>query len=80
MAQVTIYLPPMVEKRVRAGARRAKKSLSAYIAARLDDERNEAGWPKGYVAMVQSWQNDPLDLANPEDEPADVSEFAKAFP
>jgi hypothetical protein len=80
MAQVTIYLPPSVEKKARAGARRAKKSLSAYIASRLDDEQTESGWPKGYVAMVQSWRDDPLDLENPKDEPVDVAEFAKAFP
>ena len=35
MAQVTIYLPPEVEERARREAKRQKKSLSAYIAARL---------------------------------------------
>ncbi len=32
MAQLTIYLPDEIEKKVRLEARRAKKSVSAYIA------------------------------------------------
>lgn len=32
MAQLTIYLPDEVEKKVRTDARRAKKSVSAYLA------------------------------------------------
>lgn len=35
MAQVTIYLPPEVERLARREAKRLKKSLSAYIASRL---------------------------------------------
>lgn len=38
MAQVTIYLPPEVERRARREAKRLKKSLSAYIASRLTSD------------------------------------------
>ena len=79
MSQITIYLPPTVEKKVRAQARRAKQSLSAYIARQLSEPRDEGGWPKGYVAMVRSWQEDPLELKEPADEVADFSMIAMAF-
>ncbi len=78
MAQLTIYLPLKLEAKVRAGARRAKKSLSAYIAERLD-ERSAEGWPKGYEAMVRGWQADPMELEDPEDEAATFSDVKKAF-
>lgn len=36
MSQITIYLSAEVEKRARSDARRAKKSLSAYIATLVE--------------------------------------------
>ena len=81
MAQITIYLPPKLEKKVRVGARRARKSLSAYIAERLGEEPKDLlGWPKGYVEMIRNWANEPrLDLKEEEDLPPDFREAAKAF-
>ena len=58
MAQLTIYLPDAVEKKVRADARRAKKSVSAYLAdlathrdAHADDER-----ARRLSALYGSWE------------------------
>lgn len=58
MAQLTIYLPDDVEKKVRSDARRAKKSVSAYLAslatrgeARSDDER-----VRTLNALFGSWE------------------------
>lgn len=79
MAQVTIYLPADVEKAARASARRERKSLSAFIAGKLAPNPTAGGWPAGYVEMVRSWREDPLDLRNPDDEPLDGSEFDEAF-
>ncbi len=81
MAQVTIYLPPQLEKKVRASARRARKSLSAYIAARLDEEQKDGlGWPKGYVEMLLTWANvEALHLKEDPDPVPDFRDAAKAF-
>lgn len=40
MAQLTLYLPDDVAERLRAEARRAKKSLSAFVVERLSPERS----------------------------------------
>ena len=54
MAQVTIYLPDQVEKKVRQEARRAHKSLSAYIT-----ELAGRGWAKGEAVALY---NEALEL------------------
>jgi hypothetical protein len=61
MAQVTIYLPKEVEKELRAGAKRAKKSLSAYIvdlAMERQHPRKKKGWPKELLDLFGSWEGD----------------------
>jgi hypothetical protein len=61
MAQVTIYLPKDVEKELRAGARRAKKSLSAYIvelATARQGPKRKKGWPKELLDLYGSWEGD----------------------
>ncbi|HEX4621813.1 MAG TPA: hypothetical protein VH208_09630 [Myxococcaceae bacterium] len=57
MAQVTIYLPDPVAREVKAAARRARKSLSAYVTERLKprSERRPA-WPKDFVAVLGTWE------------------------
>lgn len=67
MAQVTIYLPDQVEKKVRQEARRAHKSLSAYLtelaAGRVP---NRSQWPRGFSELYGSWEGD---LTPPADTP-----------
>ena len=73
MAQLTIYLPDDVEKKVRQDARRAKKSVSAFIAdlatskkARLTD----AAWARQVAKIYGSWLGDFPELEDPPpDEP-----------
>jgi hypothetical protein len=58
MAQLTIYLPDEVEKRVRRDARRAKKSVSAYIAdlaTSREGRLTEAAWAKEVARLYGSW-------------------------
>ena len=59
MAQLTIYLPDDVEKLVRKEARRAKKSVSAYLAE-LATQRVRAAdeWHAQLDALWGSWEGD----------------------
>lgn len=55
MAQVTIYLPESVEKAVRREAKRARKSVSAYIADLARAQVAQARWPDHFEDLYGSW-------------------------
>lgn len=56
MAQLTFYLPESVEKELRRAAKRAKKSLSAYLAELAGTKLAPQAWPKSFVATFGGWQ------------------------
>ena len=58
MAQVTIYLPDAVARDVRARAKRAGLSLSAYMTALASRERRPQteAWPKDFLKLLGSWE------------------------
>lgn len=58
MAQVTIYLPDDVARDVRARAKRAGMSLSAYITALASREKRTPAeeWPKDFLKLLGSWE------------------------
>lgn len=58
MAQVTIYLPEPVERAVRREARRAKKSVSAYLADLARAKVAQPRWPAGFERLFGSWHGD----------------------
>lgn len=64
MGQLTIYLPEATEKAVKAAARRAKKTVSAYLAD-LAVSKAPAQWPKGYGKVLGSWVGRFPDLDDP---------------
>lgn len=68
MGQLTIYLPDATEKQVKAAARRAKKTVSAYIAELAVRKEAREGWPKGYERVFGSWEGEAPDI---EDAPPD---------
>lgn len=72
MAQLTIYLPDAVEKKVRADARRAKKSVSAYLAD-LASKKEAGAWRKTLLALGGSWEGDFPDLDDAPPEPVDFT-------
>lgn len=58
MANLTIYLPDDVEKKVRQDARRAKKSVSAFIAdlaTKKDTRLTDAAWAREVAKLYGSW-------------------------
>ena len=56
MGQLTIYLPDATEKSVKAAARRAKKTVSAYVADLAGKKPPPARWPKGYAKVLGTWE------------------------
>ena len=54
MSQLTIYLPEAVLRKLRAGARRAKKSVSAYVTDLLERRDRPAEWPETFRALYGS--------------------------
>ena len=61
MSQVTIYLPDDVERELRAAARKAGKSFSAYITERATRRKKPAkgkGWPRDFLATFGSWEGE----------------------
>lgn len=74
MAQLTIYLPDVVEKKVRADARRAKKSVSAYItelATKKERAGGDAAWRKALLGLAGSWTGAFPDIDDAPPEPVD---------
>lgn len=73
MAQLTIYLPDEVEKKVRLEARRAKKSVSAFIAdlaTRKENRVSDAAWAREVAKLYGSWVGPFPELEDPPpDEP-----------
>lgn len=54
MAQVTLYLPEAVEKQLRIRARRARKSLSAYVVELVSRELRPERRPPGFADLYGS--------------------------
>ena len=73
MAQLTIYLPDDVEKKVRREARRAKKSVSAFIAdlaTKKEGRQSDAAWARQVSRIYGSWVGDFPEIEDPPpDEP-----------
>ncbi len=75
MAQLTIYLHDEVEKKVRLEARRAKKSVSAFITELATKNKKEgrpsnAGWARQVAKLYGSWVGPFPDIEDPPpDEP-----------
>jgi hypothetical protein len=70
VAQVTIYLPEEIIAEVRLRARKAQKSLSAFIGEVLARETMQEQWPRPFVELISTPGGD---LAEPEDPlPEDV--------
>ncbi len=59
MSQVTIYLPDDVERELRAAARKAGKSFSAYITELATRKKRAVrGWPKAFLATFGAWEGE----------------------
>jgi hypothetical protein len=68
MSLLTIYLPEEVLKRLRADARRRKKSLSAYVVELLVGRQERSEWPAGFAELYGSTEGSlpAIDDVSPE--------------
>jgi hypothetical protein len=64
MAQITLYVPDHLAERIRREARRAGKSLSAYMVDLVAGRTHASGWPAGFARLYGS-----CDLGEIEDAP-----------
>ena len=66
MAQVTLYLPDDVARLIRKEAKKARKSVSAFMADLARRKLSPDRWPEGFEALCGSWQGE---FPEPEDLP-----------
>lgn len=72
VAQVTIYLPESVEKAVRREAKRARKSVSAYIADLARAQVSQSTWPDEFGRLYGSWHGKFPDVVDRRAEPVEL--------
>ncbi len=79
MGQLTIYLPKDVEEKTRRGAKRVRKSVSAYIASLVgaETEKDANGWPVGFEKLFGSAQGTGVEA--PPDPPRTIGPRCCAF-
>jgi hypothetical protein len=66
VAQITIYVPDTVARKLRRDARKAKKSLSSYLTDLAAGESRSRTWPRWFFELEGSCRGS---LAIPEDPP-----------
>lgn len=71
VAQITFYVPDEVARRLRREAKRAGKSLSAYLTEVVTDERTSRAFPEGFLELEGSCRGT---LQRPDDPPPEELE------
>lgn len=66
MAQITIYVPEDVAKRLKAEARRTRRSVSAVVVGLVQGRDHRGKWPDGFAELYGSCHGE---LADVEDAP-----------
>jgi predicted CopG family antitoxin len=69
VAQVTIYVPDDVARRLRRDARRARKSVSAYIVDLIQQRERHGDWPSDFARLFGSCDLPAVDDEPPEETP-----------
>lgn len=83
MGQLTIYLPDDLEKNVRRNARRARKTVSAYIAslAKHEEPKDKNGYPIGFWDAFAGGCPGLKEAIPPRDQtPPEIPVFASTIP
>ena len=65
MAQITLYLPDAIAIRIKQEAKKAHKSLSAYVTELASKRVAPSGWPVRFSRLYGSWRGEFPDLADP---------------
>ncbi len=72
MAQVTIYMPDPVERAVRRAAKRARKSVSAFLTDLARAHVRPTAWPPGWADLYGSWVGELPPVEDDAPEPVDA--------
>jgi hypothetical protein len=64
MAQLTIYLDPETEKRVKKAAKASKESVSRWARRCLSQAAKPDAWPEGHFEILGSLAESPLQETN----------------
>ena len=59
MAQLSLYLRDETMRSLRADAKKAKTSVSKYVAGLVEQQGSQNGWPKGYWDSIYGALDDP---------------------
>jgi metal-responsive CopG/Arc/MetJ family transcriptional regulator len=71
MAQLTIYIPEELERKIRERAEREGKSLSAFIADLTREAVAPDAWSEAFLELYGSWEGD---FPDPDDPPPESRE------
>ena len=72
MAQVTLYLPDEVAKRIKRAAKQSGQSVSSYVTSLATRELAPNKWPDSFLKVLGTWEGD-FDIG--PDLPPDDIEF-----
>ncbi len=69
MAQVTLYLPDRVALQIKLEAKKAHKSVSAFVTELASRRTSRTDWPRGFGRLYGSWKGAaaPIDDPPPDD-------------
>jgi hypothetical protein len=65
MAQITLYLPDAIASRIKHEAKKAHKSLSAYVTELASKRVTPSGWPAKFSRLYGSWKGEVPEIADP---------------
>jgi hypothetical protein len=58
MAQITLYLPDEIASRIKREAKKAHKSLSAYVTDLASKRVAPSGWPARFSRLYGCWKGE----------------------
>jgi len=58
MGQITLYLPPRVEEAVKKEAKKAHKSISAYVTEIINNKLVPKKWSPNFLKVCGSWEGE----------------------
>ena len=71
MAQLTIYIPDELERKIRERAEHEGKSLSAFVADITRQAVEPDAWSRAFLDLYGSWEGDFLEPDDPPPEARD---------
>lgn len=71
MAQLTIYIPDELERKIREQAKREGKSLSSFVADLTRQAVAPDAWSDAFLALYGAWEGELVEPSDPPPETRD---------